>query len=128
MAKISVRNQILDFINKKYSVRGDSPWAKYPDLIVLRHGDNKKWFGLVMNIPKNKMGLNGDGMVDVINLKKDNVVIGGFIKQFGILPAYHMNKASWISVLLDGSVPLKDIEFLINVSYELTKSKKRIKS
>ena len=124
MAKISFRKQILDFVNKKYGVHGDSPWEKYPDFVVLRHADNQKWFGLVMNIPKNKLGLNGDDMVDVINLKKDDVVIGGFIKQYGILRAYHMNKASWISVLLDGTVPLKDIEFLINVSYELTKKKK----
>ena len=124
MVKISFRKQILDFVNKKYGVHGDSPWEKYPDFVVLRHADNQKWFGLVMNIPKNKLGLNGDDMVDVINLKKDDVVIGGFIKQYGILRAYHMNKASWISVLLDGTVPLKDIEFLINVSYELTKKKK----
>ena len=27
--------------------------------------------------------------------------------QRGILPAYHMNKERWISVLLDGSVPLE---------------------
>lgn len=124
MVKISFRKQILDFVNKKYGVHGDSPWEKYPDFVVLRHADNQKWFGLVMNIPKNKLGLNGNDMVDVINLKKDDVVIGGFIKQYGILRAYHMNKASWISVLLDGTVPLKDIEFLTNVSYELTKKKK----
>jgi len=30
-------------------------------------------------------------------------------------------------VLLDGSVSVSDVEFLIKVSYELTKSKKRVK-
>lgn len=121
---VNQKQQILDFIKKKYKVSGDCPWAKYPDFRVLRHLDNKKWFGLLMNIPKQKLGLSGDDNIDVLNIKTDPVVIGSFIKQRGIMPAYHMNKASWVSVLLDGSVPLSDIEFLLNVSFELTKSKK----
>ena len=120
----SFRKDVLKFAKQKYKVSGDAPWAKYPDFIVLRHTDNRKWFGLLMNLPKSKLGLLSNEFVDVLNIKTDPVVIGGFIKQPGIMPAYHMNKASWVSVLLDGSVPLNDIEFLLNVSFELTKNKK----
>ena len=120
----SFRKDVLKFVKQKYKVSGDAPWAKYPDFIVLRHADNRKWFGLLMNLPKSKLGLKGDKSVDILNLKVDPIVIGGFIHQAGIMPAYHMNKASWVSVLLDGSVPLNDIEFLLNVSIELTKNKK----
>ena len=120
----SFRKDVLKFAKQKYKVSGDAPWAKYPDFIVLRHADNRKWFGLLMNLPKSKLGLKGDKSVDILNLKVDPIVIGGFIHQVGIMPAYHMNKASWVSVLLDGSVPLNDIEFLLNVSFELTKNKK----
>jgi len=122
--KVNQKQQILDFVKKKYKVSGDCPWAKYPEFRVLRHSDNKKWFGLLMNIPKQKFGLTGNDNIDVLNIKTDSMVIGSFINQHGIMPAYHMNKASWVSVLLDGSVPLADIEFLLNVSFELTKSKK----
>lgn len=118
------RQELIDFVAKKYNIVGDSPWAKYPEILVFRHLDNKKWFGLIMSIQKNKFGLPGNEFVDVLNVKTDSVIKGGFIKQPGILPAYHMNKSSWISILLDGSVPIKDIEFLLNVSFELTKSKK----
>jgi predicted DNA-binding protein (MmcQ/YjbR family) len=117
-----MKEKILGFVKKKYKITGDRPWAKYPDYIVLRHANNRKWFGLIMNIPYVKLGINKPGNVDVLNIKKDNVVIGSFL-QAGILPAYHMNKASWVSVLLDGSVPEQDIEFLLNVSFELTKGK-----
>ena len=120
----SFRKDVLKFAKQKYKVSGDAPWVKYPDLIVLRHADNRKWFGLLMNLPKSKLGLKGDKSVDILNLKVDPIVIGGFIHQAGIMPAYHMNKASWVSVLLDGSVPLNDIEFLLDVSFELTKNKK----
>ena len=123
--KKSLRDDVLGFVKKKYRVNGDKPWARYPDYVVLRHGDNQKWFGLIANVPRNRLGLAGDDSVDILNVKTDSVVIGGFINQSGILPAYHMNKASWVTILLDGTVERKDIEFLINVSYELTKSKKR---
>lgn len=120
--KKSFREDVLIFAKRKYKISGDNPWVKYPEFVVLRHPDNRKWFGLVMNISRDKLGLSGAEKIDVLNIKTDPVVIGGFIKQKGILPAYHMNKSSWCSVLLDGSVPMSDIEFLLNVSFELTKN------
>lgn len=44
-----------------------------------------------------------------------------------VIPAYHLNKEHWNSIILDGKVPDKDIERMINESYELTmkRSKKR---
>ena len=46
----------------------------------------------------------------------------------GIFPAYHMNKASWITAALDGSVSAETIELLLDVSYEMTKPKSRRKA
>lgn len=42
-----------------------------------------------------------------------------------IVPAYHMNKEHWNSIILDGTIPQEDIERLILESYELTKPKKK---
>ena len=39
----------------------------------------------------------------------------------GFYPAYHMNKDKWISILMDGTVPAKEIMELIELSYSLTK-------
>ena len=117
----NLRQQLINFIAKKYHVTGDCPWRKYPEFMVFRHPDNKKWFGLIMSVSCDKLGIVGDGDIDILNVKTDSMVIGGFKKQPGILPAYHMNKSNWASVLLDGTVPIKDIEFLLNVSFELTK-------
>jgi len=38
-----------------------------------------------------------------------------------IFPDWHMNKAHWISVALDGTVEDEKIKFLVDMSYELTK-------
>ena len=60
-------------------------------------------------------------MVDVINLKNLPEMIGSLRKESGILPAYHMNKEHWITLLLDGTVEKKKICDLIDISYELTR-------
>ena len=76
-----------------------------------------------MDVPFEKLNIDKQGMVDIINLKNIPEIIGGLRKQPGILPAYHMNKEHWITVLLDGSVSEEKINDLIDVSYELTKKK-----
>jgi len=37
----------------------------------------------------------------------------------GVLPGYHMNKKHWNTILLDGSVPIPEIERMIDRSYGL---------
>ncbi|MCI8343019.1 MAG: MmcQ/YjbR family DNA-binding protein [Clostridia bacterium] len=38
-----------------------------------------------------------------------------------VLPAYHLNKEHWNSVILDGSVPEREVLRMIELSYDLTK-------
>lgn len=40
-----------------------------------------------------------------------------------IIPGYHMNKASWNTIILDGSIPQGEIERMIDNSYLLVVSK-----
>ena len=61
--------------------------------------------------------------VDILNVKCDPVLSGSLRIQPGILPAYHMNKENWISILLDGTVDVKQIFTLLDMSFELTAKK-----
>ena len=36
-----------------------------------------------------------------------------------VIPGYHMNKEHWNTLILDGSIPRKEIERMIDVSYGL---------
>ncbi|OUR61738.1 hypothetical protein A9Q74_07420 [Colwellia sp. 39_35_sub15_T18] len=40
-----------------------------------------------------------------------------------VIPGYHMNKANWNSVILDGSIPMGEIERMMDNSYLLVVSK-----
>jgi predicted DNA-binding protein (MmcQ/YjbR family) len=49
--------------------------------------------------------------------------MGSVLNETGIFPAYHMNKAHWISALLDGSVEKEKLEWLLDLSFDLTNKK-----
>jgi len=40
-----------------------------------------------------------------------------------VIPGYHMNKSSWNSVILDGSIPQGEIERMMDNSFKLVVSK-----
>lgn len=125
MERLKMREKIFAYIKEKYKVSPDYPWLKYDNNAVFRHSDNKKWFALVMGVRRDKLGLSGDGYVDVINLKIDDMMFKDILLgQKGILPAYHMNKEHWITALLDGTMEEDKIGGLIDVSFAATASKK----
>lgn len=66
---MSTRKAVFKYIENKYKTKPDYPWKKYPDYAVFRHNKNDKWFGLVMNIQKNKLTIKGNDNVDILNLK-----------------------------------------------------------
>ena len=120
------RQTVFDYIKKKYHVLPEYPWRKYDSNAVFRHTDNKKWFALVMDVQGNKLGLSGSEYIDVVNLKMDDLFFRDIIiKEDGIMPAYHMNKMHWVTVLLNGMVPEKRVLELIDMSFLATASAKK---
>ncbi len=120
------RQKITDYIKKKYSVSPEYLWKRYPDYAVFRHEDNNKWFALTAGVSGTKLGMAGDALVDVINLKIDDLFFRDMlIREEGIFPGYHMNKQHWISVLLDGTVSERQIYDLIDMSFLATASAKK---
>lgn len=117
------RNEFEKYINENYDVVSDFPWERFPNYMVFRHSDNKKWFAVVMRIPKAKVGLKETGDIDVVNLKCEPLMIGSLCLEKGFFPAYHMQKNKWISVALDGSAPDDTIKMLVDISFELTMTK-----
>lgn len=121
-----MKDQVFDYIKKKYKVSPEYPWKRYPGNAVFRHGDNNKWFALVMEVSGDKLGANTADYIPVINLKVDDMLFRDMlIQQHGIIPAYHMNKQQWITVFLDGSVKKKQVYELIDMSFMATASAKK---
>ena len=121
------REELEAYIRNHYAAQPDYPWADTPRAAVFRHAGNRKWFALVMEVLRDKLGLAGTEKLDIVNFKCDPILIASLRGEPGIFPAYHMKKSSWITAALDGSVQAKTIELLLDVSYELTKPKIRRK-
>ena len=115
------RSELEAYITEIYSTEGEHLFTKYPSFLVFRHSGNRKWFSVIMDIPRKNLKLPGEGEISVVNLKCDTRLIGDFREEPGIFPGWHMNKAHWLSVALDGSVEDEKIKFLVDMSYELTK-------
>jgi len=117
------RQDVFDYVKTEYGTEPDYPW--FDNNAVLRHADNNKWYGLVMEVGRDKLGLSGNGTVDVINVKCDPMLAGALRQQEGFHPAYHMNKEKWLTARLDGSALDDEIKSLIDLSYELTEAKNK---
>lgn len=126
MKEIILRKTIIAYIKNKYRVSPEYPWSRYDTNAVFRHPENRKWFALVMDVDREKLGLKGDGLVAVMNLKVDDMFFRDMIiREEGIMPAYHMNKQHWITVLLDGTVPREQVYDLLEMSFLATAPAKK---
>ena len=74
------------------------------------------------------LGIPRDGRTNILNVKCDPLMAGSLLAQPCFLPAYHMNKGKWITVLLDGSTDREQVMALVDMSYHLTLGPERRKT
>ena len=117
------REKLTAYIMETYNCEQDCPWEKHQNFVVFRHPNNKKWFALIMDIPKDRLGLPGDELVDVVNLKCDPILIGSLIQEDGFYPAYHMNKTYWITAALDETASDDKLKMVLDMSFDATSAK-----
>ena len=118
------KQEFFELCSSSYFTLPDYPFDEDFETAVFRHSDNRKWYALAMEIPRRKLGLDSDEVVCVVNLKMPTEMFGSFGAVDGVYPAYHMNKLHWISVLLPDA-PDDVVQFLVNVSFEATKAKRK---
>ena len=118
------KQTFLDHCRTTYNTTADYPFDENFETAVLRHSNNHKWYTIVMRVSLRKFGFDSDEVIDVVNLKLPTEMFGSFGAADGVYPAYHMNKLHWISVLLPDA-PDDVVQFLVNVSFEATKAKRK---
>ena len=119
--KANYTKDIVAYIKNKYGDELEFLWEKSPKNAVIRRKSTNKWYVAILTISKRKIGLDSDEIIEVINLHNSEEEIKKLIDNKKYFPAYHMNKKYWCSICLDGTVELKEIYKLIDISYELSK-------
>lgn len=115
-------NRLTKYISDAFGIAPDFPFggSDAGDCGVFRHPGNRKWFALVMNVAYEKVRGDGDKRrVDIVNLKTDGR--GDPLSFPGVFPAYHMNHKTWLSLLLDDTLPDERVTDLLRISFDLTK-------
>ena len=118
------KQSFLKYCLNTYGTSPDYPFDEDFETASLRHGDTRKWYALVMRVPRRNFRQGSDEVIDVVNLKLPTEMFGSFGIADGVYPAYHMNKLHWISVLLPDA-PDDVVQFLVNASFQATKSFKK---
>lgn len=127
---MSLREEVFAYVKKKYKAEPEYLWRSYPDYAVFRHAENRKWFGIVMNVAESVLNMDGGGRADILNVKVDDpVLLDLLLRQPGYFPGWHMNRRNWISILLDGTVAFEEICGMIDASFLATAPReKKLKS
>ena len=71
----SLRKEVFAYTKEKYGTEPEYLWAKFPDYAVIRHDDNNKWYGIIMNLSYEKLDKDKSGMVDVLNIKLNDLLL-----------------------------------------------------
>ncbi len=108
-------NRICTLITQKYSAMPEFPWVN-DNSAVFRDARTRKWFALIMEIPREKIQPAEKGTVEVVNVKAGTSVVPALIAQPGIFRCYHMNKKMWVTIALDDTLPDDQIMTLIGTS------------
>ncbi len=117
------KKDLIQHISDIYSAEAEYIFASSPDCAVFRHGNNKKWFAIIMTVSKDKLGLKSTDNIDIVNVKSDPILVDNLMNETGFYPAYHMNKTHWITIALDGSADDEKLKFLLDLSFDLTNNK-----
>lgn len=111
---MTLKNEIIEFCLTFDDVYEDYPFHD-DNWCVIRHKGNHKVFAWIFD---------KDAYVWV-NVKCDPEWREFWRSAFkSVIPAYHLNKKHWNSIILDETVPEKDVKRMISESYDLTKGRK----
>lgn len=113
----------INYVRQKYGDEPEYLWETTPENAVWRRKDNRKWYGALLTVKGSRLGLNGDGTVEIIDLRAAAENLPSVIDGKRFFAGYHMNKKHWITALLDGTVPPEELYRLIDESYLLAAKK-----
>lgn len=106
------KNEIIKYCLSLQDTFEDYPFPDDYITVAMKHKKNKKWFALLMEV-KGELLLNVNTNPEYSELLRNTYKY--------IIPAYHMNKQHWNTVIISENIDTSIVKELIEQSYELTK-------
>ncbi len=115
---------LISHVREKYGCELEFLWKDLPDAAVWRRQDNGKWFGALLSAPKKTLGIGKEGRINLVDLRADPAELDRIADGKKYFRGYHMNKKHWLSMPLDGSVPIEELCARLDESFTLAKKNK----
>ena len=117
--KSAVTKELIVRVREKYGDEPEYLWEKFPDNAIWRRKDNQKWYGAALTVARKKLGLAGEGNVEILDVRADPAEVALLVDNVKIFGGWHMNKKHWISLPLDGSMEIEEIENFLEESWHI---------
>lgn len=111
--------RVIEFVRRTFGDELEFLWEKFDDNAVWRRKDTQKWYAAILTVQKCKLGVNSGEKAEIIDLRIQREKMDALLSKPNFYPGWHMNKKSWFTVILDGSVPDSELFALIQNSYAL---------
>ncbi len=108
-----------EFVRETYGDELEFLWTQFPDNAVWRRKDNRKWYGAILTVEGRKLGLESERIEEIVDLRMDPKEAEEILSRANYYPGWHMNKKSWYTLILDGSISDGELKERLRESYRL---------
>lgn len=110
---------LREFVRETYGDELEFLWTQFPDNAVWRRKDNRKWYGAILTVEGRKLGLESERIEEIVDLRMDPKEAEEILSRANYYPGWHMNKKSWYTLILDGSISDGELKERLGESYRL---------
>ena len=108
------REDVIKYCLELPDTYEDYPFPDDNESATIKHKETNKWFALIMNVK---------GQI-YLNIKTDPNYSSLLRNAYDyIIPAYHMNKEHWNTIIISEKCDKELVQELIEQSYDLTRKK-----
>ena len=115
--------KVVAHIREKFSGEPEFLWDKFPNYAIFRRADNRKWYAVIMVVPRNKLQLSGTDEIEILNLRAEPNELYALVDGQKYFRGWHMNKRHWLTLRLDGTLTFDEIATRLEQSYRLAARK-----
>ena len=115
--------KVVELIREKFSDEPEFLWRQAPNYSVFRRADNRKWYAVIMVVPREKLQLAGKDELEILNLRVEPEELNRLVDGEKYFRGWHMNKKSWMTLRLDGALSFDEIFSQLEQSYRLAARK-----
>lgn len=117
--KTEQAKEIIRYVKSRYGDELEFLWERFPENAVWRRRDTGKWYAALLTAKRSKIGLDGEDMAEILDFRVPPEEVGSIVDGRAYFPGYHMNKKHWVTAVLNGAVPTREICERIDESYKL---------